>query len=380
MDRPRLHLCIATGQNLANLIPALQLNATEVVILETPAMKASAANLKCALESHGVKVERRAFDDSTPKRITEEATALAIHLGERPLVFNATGGHKLMTLALSRELPVGDELHLLYLETHNSRIDWLLPEAATEPMQDVLKIDDVLLAQGFRRLRDGSRDVAAQQASQLRLALTRRLGDEAKHLARFFGTLNKLASSALKDSSGSTALRQEFDFTPGGRNAEVLLQAKSLGLIHWDGDVELVFLDRNAATYFSGGWLEEYVATKLRGLKPTDHAVNLAIEVAGSGTENEIDAFAIHNNRALLIECKTTRFGIDANKDQSYVYKLAQLTQRVGGSLGRSLLLSARRVQPDVMQRAKEYNVDVLAAEDLGQFVDYFKAWMTQRL
>lgn len=40
---------IATGQNLANLIPALQLNASKVVILETPEMRDSASNLKRAL-------------------------------------------------------------------------------------------------------------------------------------------------------------------------------------------------------------------------------------------------------------------------------------------------------------------------------------------
>jgi hypothetical protein len=49
-----IHLCIATGQNAANLIPIKQLDAQEVWILETPAMKAqrSGANLKLALEPY----------------------------------------------------------------------------------------------------------------------------------------------------------------------------------------------------------------------------------------------------------------------------------------------------------------------------------------
>lgn len=49
-NRPTRHVCIATGQNLANLIPCLQLGAREVVILETPAMREAAGNLKCALD------------------------------------------------------------------------------------------------------------------------------------------------------------------------------------------------------------------------------------------------------------------------------------------------------------------------------------------
>lgn len=40
--KPIVHICIATGHNLANLIPALQLNASKVVILETPDMRDSA--------------------------------------------------------------------------------------------------------------------------------------------------------------------------------------------------------------------------------------------------------------------------------------------------------------------------------------------------
>lgn len=52
MERPYLHVCIATGQNLANLIPALQLRAGKVVILETAAMHNSARNLEAALRAH----------------------------------------------------------------------------------------------------------------------------------------------------------------------------------------------------------------------------------------------------------------------------------------------------------------------------------------
>lgn len=67
MTRPTLHICIATGQNLANLIPAVQLQAEEVVILETSDMRFSAENLKTALKARGIKVRRLAFDDSTWK-------------------------------------------------------------------------------------------------------------------------------------------------------------------------------------------------------------------------------------------------------------------------------------------------------------------------
>ena len=76
--RPTLHLCIATGQNLANLIPALQLKASKVVVLETTEMRVSASNLKRTLESHGIEVERKPFDDSTPETIQASAQKIGM--------------------------------------------------------------------------------------------------------------------------------------------------------------------------------------------------------------------------------------------------------------------------------------------------------------
>ena len=93
MNRPSRHLCIATGQNLANLIPALQLSASEVLILETPAMRDAAVNLKRALEARNIAVRRMPFDDTSPETIKASAEGVAMELGVEPLVFNATGGH-----------------------------------------------------------------------------------------------------------------------------------------------------------------------------------------------------------------------------------------------------------------------------------------------
>jgi hypothetical protein len=182
--RPPLHVCIATGQNLANLIPCLQLHAQEVVILETPAMREAAGNLKRALDSHGVTARRLPFDDATPERIKRSAEAIALELGVRPLVFNATGGHKLMVLALTKEFEeLVDDLHLVYAETRHDRLDWLKPAPAIQPMEDVLKLDDILCAQGYRRTSDAGRDVQWQAQAEQRAGLTRRMGDDAERYA-----------------------------------------------------------------------------------------------------------------------------------------------------------------------------------------------------
>lgn len=378
MIRPKRHLCIATGQNLANLIPSIQLQASEVLILETPAMKEAAANLKRALDARGIAVKKIPFDDSSPDAITESAGNIAMEYGVEPLVFNATGGHKLMTLALAENLSgLADDLHLVYAETRHDRIDWLKPDPSVEPMQDVLKIDDIFRAQGYLRVSDGNRDDFWQANASSRAALTRKMGDEAERFGRFFGTLNRLADFALNEDGREFVAHQELDYAPSGQNAELLKEAIKADLLRWDGEVDIVFKDRDSASYFRGGWLEEYVWFKLRGINPTDWASNLVTKSHRTNVENEFDAVVAQRNRLLIVECKTSGFGKNQVRDAGIVYKLAQIANQVGGAMGSKLLLSARPVNPEVMQRAKDYGVDILAAEDVRKFVQYIKRWMS---
>lgn len=375
-QRPPRHVCIATGQNLANLIPCLQLGAQEVVILETSAMREAAGNLERALGAHGIATRRIPFDDTTPEAIVRAAQAIACELGEAPLVFNATGGHKLMTLALADQMQMADDLHLVYAETRHDRLDWLKPAAEVQAMQDVLDLSDILLAQGYRRTSDAGRDAPWQMEADRRAGLTRRMGDDAERYARFFGTLNRLADRALNEDGEAFQPRQEFEFAPGGHSAQLLDEARRLDLLHWNDDTEIVFASREAARYFRGGWLEEFVWLKLRGIKPHDWAVNVRVRSLASDVENEFDALVAHRNRLLAIECKTSGFGRSESKDVGHVYKLAQLAERVGGSMSRRLLLSARHVHADVRQRATDYRVDILAAEDVKRLVVYLRHWM----
>jgi hypothetical protein len=378
MNRPTFHVCVATGQNLANLIPALQLRAAEVVILETEQMRESAGNLKRALSARGIEVRRVKFDDLTPETIIRSAERIAVELGERPLVLNATGGHKLMTLALVRAMNLADELHILYAETRHDRLDWLKPVAEVEPMDDVLKLEDVLLAQGFRLVRRGDRDVAWLGQMSEREPLTRLLGDRAERLSGLFGVLNHLADEALaNEPDGPLRPVQHLQYPP--KDGRVFREAQALGLVDWDGKTEVVFASDVAARYFRGGWLEEYVALKLRGLHPADCACDVEIESARERTRNQFDALVVHRNRLMVVECKTVRFGRDPVKDSDYIYKLAQLARSAGGIMASGLLLSARPVTEELRRRAAANGVAVLAADEIKDVVAHLEGWMDTR-
>ena len=291
-------------------------------------------------------------------------------------VFNVTGGHKLMTLALAQSMrDLADDLHIVYTETRHDRLSWLTPDPIVEPMQDVLSVDDILRTQGYRKTGDSNADGHWQVHAGERAELSRMMGDQAETFAKFFGVLNKLADFALNEDGGVFRPLQRLEYAPGGQQAQLLRQAAKLTLLDWEDD-SLVFRSEDSARYFRGGWLEEYVWLKLRGIKPTDFAINAEVLPFGSETRNELDALIAHRNRLLVIECKTSGFGANQERDVSYVYKLSQIGSQIGGIMCKKLLLCARPVHEEIRQRAREYQIDILAASEVKNLVEYIKGWM----
>lgn len=379
---PELHLVIATGQNLANLIPSLQLGAREVWVLQTPRMKASAGHLADALRAREIEVRRMDFDDRDVATLHEQAEHVAEQLDGRPVTINLSGGTKLMTLALTQTLAAhlgtGAEQavpHLIYTDTEHQRLDRLAPAPHSEPMQSVLKLPDVWLAQGYRELSDPER-ANRQRTAEERKGLTRWIGEHAATLARFFGTMNALAQAAAAEGQ-PFAGEQYLDFVPGGKAAVWLEQATQAGLLYWDGSERLVFPDPAAARYLGGGWAEELVWLKAQGCQcDGGWSPGLRLKHVGSGSENELDTVLLHRNRLLVVECKAGRAGERAT---DWIYKLAQLARQIGGSFAQSLLVSARPLGAEHLRRAQEYGVSVLAAQDLARLGEWLRDWQNRR-
>ena len=376
-SQPPIHVCIATGQNAANLIPLEQLDAREVWILQTSAMRIGASHLKKALQREGRVVQRIDFDDSSPEALIKASQALAWKLDGRDVVLHVTGGTKLMVLALREELRVlgasTGVLDTLYVDTSRQQLDWLSARPRTEPMADVLNLQQMLMVQGYRI--DGeSRHVEAQKRAQARAALTRDLGDNASRYARPLRALNWAASAAARGTDVRD-LSQFMKTRPDRGLADLLRQVEARGLLKWDGETGIGFTDQPSAAYLCGGWLEEFVLLKLTGLvRPGRFSSNLHVVAADGGVPNEIDAMVIHRNRALLIECKTSR---QDEKTQDRIYKLAQLRDQLGGSVASALYLSAQTVSAEARRRAQEYRVDVLSDHEVSDLVPWLKRWLS---
>ena len=374
--QPPIHVCIATGQNAANLIPLEQLDAREVWILQTPAMRTGASHLKKALQREGRVVQRVDFDDSSPQALIAASQALALKLDGRDVVLHVTGGTKLMVLALREEMQIlgasAGTLEILYVDTARQQLDWLGTRPRTEPMADVLNLQQMLMVQGYRI--DGeSRHVEAQKRAQALAALTRELGDRADRHAKAHRALNWAASAAAK-ATDSSGLVQFLKNRPDRELSTLLREVETHGLLKWDGETGIGFNDRAAAVYLCGGWLEEFVLLKLTGLvRPGRFSSNLHVVAADGGVANEIDAMVVHRNRALIIECKTSR---QDEKAQDRIYKLAQVRDQLGGSVASALYLSAQPVGPEARRRAEEYRVTVLSDHEVSGLVQWLRRWL----
>lgn len=370
-----LHICIATGQNAANFIPLKQLGAQEVWVLETPEMKQqrSGANLAQALKSYAPTVKCLDFDDSSPHTIAQAAARLAeTSLDGRDVVFHITGGTKLMVLAIHQEftyLAAGSgRYRLLYADTKHLTLDWLTQPPVQQPMQDVLTLQDLLLLRGYRTVND-MRAAKDQQRAASRAAVSRIMGEHAQQLGRFFSTLAYKANQA----SEGGGLHQQFDYPPGGTAARLLATAAEKGLVQWvPGECDITFTDTDAARFFGGGWAEEYVFLKLTGLfAQGQYAMNVKVTQSQSKTANELDAIVVKNNRALIVECKSGK----QTKAQESIYKLSQLVNQIGGLMAKGLYISAQPLSDTDRQRATEYKIDVLAADDLPKLSAYLRQW-----
>jgi hypothetical protein len=94
---------------------------------------------------------------------------------------------------------------------------------------------------------------------------------------------------------------------------------------------------------------------------------------------NEIDCMLAHNNRLLMIECKTVAFKSDDSKNTGILYKLESLGHRAGGLFGEKWLVSARPLDSDTLKRAKEYKIHVISGGGIKQLGENMRLWMENK-
>jgi hypothetical protein len=389
-----LHILLASGENLPNLIPAIAklesdpgFKAHSALILTSAAMREQAQILKAALESAGVnniRIDPEECPDHELSQMRQWARTkvdeIAGNYHDSRRILNLTGGNKLMTLAFFEAFQ-GGQTEIVYCDTEHNRIEFIRGDkAALKLPVNILKLKSYLAAQGYG-LREDDTDVKSIQA---RRELTGKLAEAAPRINGLIQALNQAFSEFERNASG-TVLTDRF----GSEEKKLLADIQELHLLEG-----ATLKDIGAARYLGGGWLEEWCWLAGEELEQGDPGKRLQRDRWGIGQKidaignrrqqqyplNELDAVFIHRNRMLLIECKTGVQLSDQGKSQDILNKLEALGKHVSGRLDTKWLLTARPIQQNsqALERAERYGIRLVKPEELKNLKEMVRTWMTR--
>jgi hypothetical protein len=390
-----LHIMLASGENLPNLIPAIAslssdpgFKADTALILTSADMRKQASKLKQVLEHSGVgavQIHPENCPDHDIGIIREwagrKAEEIIVSDHDNRYILNLTGGTKLMTIAFLEAFRQHNA-EMIYCDTLHDRIEYIENHQRDPKLPvNVLNLKTYLAAQGYR-LKDGNMDTGVIEA---RKELTQNLAGRASRIEQLISRLNSAWHEYdTQRNSSAKVMNDHLD----AEEKTLFGKIKALGLLR----ANHTFRDESAARYLGGGWLEEWcwiVGRELeknepgRRLKSNRWGINLEIvpfdatSTKNGYALNELDAVYIHRNRMLLIECKT---GVQIrHESQNILNKLEALGQQFGGRLNRRWLLTARRVDPKTQawERANRYRIRILGPQEIGQLKERIQEWMT---
>jgi hypothetical protein len=402
-----VNICVVSGQTIPNLIPIAQDKPQAVVLLVSEDMKQSAAHKGLLKALH-----KLGYNDKTAKNLTQiidfptgeprqdEERGFEIFARIKSthphasMTLNLTGGNKLMALALLGAFEAAADLDetkadykgdtAIYIDTAHELVHVIKPTSRPSiPMQGVLDIPLSFAAANLPRVRCNASNIDISDAIQKRKPITKYLAKHCDKLAFLIGTINMLYAA-----NGSNLARQELNKEPWGETKNALGKLQEAGLLDWDGKCEITPMSENARRYLTGGWLEEYAFWVAVDQK-TQHAmleVTFDDNQKGRDTPNEFDVVVVHNNRMLVIECKTGRFGSNQQKDADIIYKLDSLKNQVGGIFAQGLLMSARELNHttskgdtvNTKERAQRHGLLTLEEKQIIKLPELVRAWCEQ--
>ncbi|AGA33149.1 hypothetical protein TVNIR_1479 [Thioalkalivibrio nitratireducens DSM 14787] len=391
-----IQVAIVSDQVLANLIPALMDRPERVVLVcsESMRQREQGKRQKSVLGRHDVSAHVWNRDipegplDAIRRFAWDLAEALQDQHPEAAITLNATGGTKLMMLGMVEAFRNVSK-RIIYTNTAQARLEVVHDESSDEnpppmPMADVLDVQQYLAAQGFRLQTTDDQEPSWAAGAEARKPATKFLGRNASKLEELIGVLNALAASVfLPDQrrDSADAMRdahpvQHFRRSPRGIWRDALQQLCTVGLLRWDGDCEIEFLNREAVRFVNGGWLEEYAWHIVRDAGVAD--CRAGVRGVWDGAEqarNEFDVMACHRNQLLFIECKTLKFDSGQN-DNEIAYKVESLGRDTRGLFGQTWLVTARTPSDVLRDRARQARFEVIGPSELPKLQQRVKQWM----
>ncbi len=389
-----IHINLVSEQLQPNLIPAFIDTSCQgvVLVLGDKTLLDKAERLTKLYQGRGLPILWTSEGTSSHRLVQLQKQAntlidwLATHHADKQWMLNATCGTKPMALAFANAFNRYNSEHpetasngipralIFYTDSQNREIP-LLNEGIDYalPWQAVMNLDEMLAASGFEISQEI--DLDNDDEIRSRAELTRYLGKQFQGpCQQMQSNLQGMASKAYLDFPLNQ--NQAMPSVPHGPYAELYQRLVGANIIVWDGSSQQIcFQSEDACRYLAGRWLEEL--TYLTACECGFEQVAMSVEGIWSGSSvklnsergknNEFDILICHNNQLLIIECKAKSWyerQKDESTNQDVVLKLESLGRKLGGIYGERLLISARQLPDEMVQRAKDNRIKLCDQAD----------------
>ncbi|MFK5925593.1 MAG: DUF1887 family CARF protein [Desulfuromusa sp.] len=367
------HLCLVSSQPIPNLVPVFEPDQTpqQVVLLSSDQMKPYAVWLQQVLQQRQIKSEVWSIPDAYDcDHIKARIETLLKRQDLGNIALNVTAGTKIMSLA-AYEVFRAHGLPIFYVHPQKDLLIPLLPAGSAREIPDKLRLEEFFQVHGYKVM-SLRRQTVARDRQQLGEYLVKNVGIYSSAL----GTLNYLAATAEDRSTLQSDRIVARNWNVDGFKSLVDLLVDG-GLLRVEADC-FTFASEEDRFFVNGGWLEEYLFSRIDRLrnrfKIQDSAMSVQVE-SSTGTKNEIDVAILHNNRLFLIECKTRRFRGQHSAGSKALYRMDSL-KIMGGITAQAMLASYRRLTASHHRRAEDLKIDLIVGAELLNIEQRLEDWL----
>lgn len=377
----KTHVCLVSNQAAPNFLPLLDdtLKPQEVILMVTEQMREKANFLQKSITPLGMKVRQETFSATGEFAVLQEQLIKLLDSYQpEEIALNATGGTKWMAITAQEVFRMNGS-PVFYMDIDSGSILFLDSEREPLTISGKVKLEQYLHIYGYSIINQGHtvKGLASAQRD-----LCQQLVAHVVEWGGALGQLNKLASDAEASKSLHVALSALGNYQD--QYLEKLLKECTYAQLLTQDKDQISFRSEEARFFANGGWLEEYINSKLNelkrdGLLQDSSQLNLKVQYL-SKTENEIDVAFMANNKLHLVECKTKRLtGTYAGSaGTESLYKLDSIRD-LGGLGTKSMLVSYRPLGNADAQRAKDLNIKVIQGEQIHNMKEALRAWILNR-
>jgi len=374
-----IHFCLASESSITNITPTLNqlFKPKKVVVLYYQALESSVENMFNVLHKHGIKTKKILIDNCWDVvLIMEQVDKYLLSLKNKSIALNISGGTKPMVLA-AQNVFSKYSLTVFYVNEKTDEIVFFPnkdnKETELVQIEDRLTLNDYLQSFGIKT----RRRLEAQPFSKTKMLLCYKIIANIHEFKDSLIILNRYA--AQSEPKVKKKLAPKDVNNPTFMKLLRLFVESNLCVLSGN---KLKFSSHENKFFCNGGWLEEYVFWIIQELKHSlpIQDVDLGIDVITSNnSSNEIDVVFVANNRFFLIECKTENYNSSYGKKKALniIYKLDSLKD-YAGLRTKAMLVSFYKVPSASINRAKDYDIQVVEHKTLKNLKDILLNWITK--